>query len=162
MPLPTIDPIVVKRSARALERYGPDFRYGHYADVGALPMLAVSMGGAGSLMAAAQVPFLRDGLLRLQRSGDGPDEQRRSASWFRLRFVSIVAGDEANPILTEVSGGDPGYDETGKMLAESALCLAFDDLPERAGQLTPVQAMGDALLARLQNAGLSFRAITEP
>ena len=35
------------------------------------------------------------------------------------------------------------------MLAESALCLAHDDLPERAGQLTPAVAMGQALIDRL-------------
>jgi short subunit dehydrogenase-like uncharacterized protein len=45
------------------------------------------------------------------------------------------------------------------MLAESAICLARDDLPAGVGQLTTVQAMGDALLARLQNAGMTFRVI---
>ncbi|MDQ3733720.1 MAG: saccharopine dehydrogenase, partial [Actinomycetota bacterium] len=160
MPLPTIDPIIIRRSARALDRYGPDFRYGHYADVGGLPLVAASTAGAASLMAAAQVPLLRDGLLRLKSSGEGPDEQRRSQSWFRVRFVSTVGGGEADPILTEVSGGDPGYDETAKMLAESALSLAFDDLPDKAGQLTPVEAMGDALLGRLQRSGMKFRALS--
>ena len=52
-------------------------------------------------------------------------------------------------VVTEVSGGDPGYGETSKMLAESALCLAHDDLPDRAGQLTPAVAMGQALIDRL-------------
>ena len=42
---------------------------------------------------------------------------------------------------TEVRGGDPGYTETAKMLAESALCLAFDDNPPTAGQVTT--AVGD-------------------
>jgi len=157
--LPTIDPIVIRRSARALDRYGPDFRYGHYADVGGIPLVAATAAGAGGLMAAAQVPFLRDGLLKLKSSGDGPDERQRSDSWFRVRFVATIAGDVATPILTEVSGGDPGYDETAKMLAESALSLAFDDLPDQAGQLTPVQAMGDALLARLRESGMTFRTI---
>ncbi|WP_460369723.1 saccharopine dehydrogenase family protein, partial [Actinocorallia lasiicapitis] len=32
-PLPTIDPQIVERSARALDRYGPDFSYGHYGTV---------------------------------------------------------------------------------------------------------------------------------
>jgi hypothetical protein len=31
----------------------------------------------------------------------------------------------------------PGYDETAKMLAESALCLAFDDNPPTAGRSRP-------------------------
>src|ERR1019366_4110349 len=30
VPFPTIDPQTVLRSARALDRYGPDFTYGHY------------------------------------------------------------------------------------------------------------------------------------
>ena len=42
------------------------------------------------------------------------------------------------------------------MLAESALCLAHDDLPDTAGQVTTAQAMGDALRARLVRAGIRF------
>jgi saccharopine dehydrogenase (NAD+, L-glutamate forming) len=45
------------------------------------------------------------------------------------------------------------------MLGESALCLAFDDLPACSGQVTTVQAMGDALLARLERAHLTFRLV---
>ena len=36
---PLIDPLVVLRSARALPRYGPDFRYAHYVVVKRLPTL---------------------------------------------------------------------------------------------------------------------------
>ncbi len=160
VPLPTIDPIVIRRSASALDRYGPDFRYGHYADVGSLPVAAAAMVGAGGLFAAAQIPPLRGALLNLKSNGDGPDAERRSKAWFRVLFVSTVGADTGAPILTEVSGGDPGYDETAKMLAEAALSLAFDDLPEKAGQLTPVEAMGDALLGRLQRSGMKFRAVS--
>jgi short subunit dehydrogenase-like uncharacterized protein len=42
------------------------------------------------------------------------------------------------------------------MLAESAMSLAFDELPESAGQVTPAVAMGDALIDRLQRAGIEF------
>jgi short subunit dehydrogenase-like uncharacterized protein len=47
------------------------------------------------------------------------------------------------------------------MLAESALCLAQDRaaLPQRAGVLTPVEAMGEPLLARLTRAGLRFEVL---
>ena len=34
--MPTIDPMVVMRSARALDDYGPEFRYGHYLVTGGL------------------------------------------------------------------------------------------------------------------------------
>jgi saccharopine dehydrogenase (NAD+, L-glutamate forming) len=62
-------------------------------------------------------------------------------------------------VRTRVSGGDPGYTETAKMLAESAICLAVDDNPDTAGQVTTAQAMGDALLARLRAAGIEFEVV---
>jgi short subunit dehydrogenase-like uncharacterized protein len=43
------------------------------------------------------------------------------------------------------------------MFAESALSLAFDDLPETAGQVTTAVAMGGALIDRLRAAGITFR-----
>jgi saccharopine dehydrogenase (NAD+, L-glutamate forming) len=63
--------------------------------------------------------------------------------------------------MTQVSGGDPGYTETAKMLAESGLCLARDELPPRAGQLTTATAMGEMLLTRLQRAGITFRVLEQ-
>jgi short subunit dehydrogenase-like uncharacterized protein len=158
LPLPTIDPVIVRRTARALDTYGPDFSYGHYADVGGLPTAVASATGAGAVMALAQLPPTRSLLLRLRSSGDGPDAQRRRDSWFRVRF-SARAGDTS--LRTEVSGGDPGYDETAKMLAESALCMARDDLPRTAGQVTPAQAMGHRLIDRLQAAGMVFRVLPD-
>jgi saccharopine dehydrogenase (NAD+, L-glutamate forming) len=156
LPLPTIDPVIVRRSARALDAYGPDFAYGHYADVGGLPRAVAAATAAGGVMALSQLPATRDLLLRLKRPGEGPDEATRAGSWFRVRFAA-TAGDTT--VLTEVSGGDPGYTETAKMLAESALCMARDDLPGTAGQLTTAQAMGSTLVSRLQTAGLTFRVV---
>ncbi|MEO6087315.1 MAG: saccharopine dehydrogenase, partial [Umezawaea sp.] len=37
-----------------------------------------------------------------------------------------------------------------------ALCLAFDDNPVTAGQVTTATAMGDALTERLVRSGLAF------
>ncbi|MEU6393569.1 saccharopine dehydrogenase NADP-binding domain-containing protein [Streptomyces sp. NPDC046939] len=162
VPLPTIDPQVVQRSARALERYGPDFRYRHYAAMRTLPFAVGGVAVAGALFAAAQVPPVRRWLSGRLEPGDGPDEARRAKSWFSVRFVGEGGGRR---VYTEVSGGDPGYDETAKMLAESAMCLAQDELPDTAGQVTPAVAMGDALIDRLQKAGLTFRvaaSVTAP
>ncbi|KIF02270.1 saccharopine dehydrogenase, partial [Streptomyces sp. RSD-27] len=108
--------------------------------------------------ALAQVPAARRWLMARWEPGNGPDAERRARSWFTVRFVGEGGGRR---VFTEVSGGDPGYGETAKMLAESALCLAYDALPETAGQLTPAVAMGDALLARLQGAGIRFRVAAE-
>jgi saccharopine dehydrogenase (NAD+, L-glutamate forming) len=70
-----------------------------------------------------------------------------------MRFIAEAGG---RTVRTVVSGGDPGYDETAKMLAESALCLAFDDNPATAGQVTTAVAMGDRLVTRLVKAGMKF------
>lgn len=156
VPLPTIDPLVVKRSAAALDAYGPDFTYSHYAAVRRLPTVVAGVAGVGALAAAAQVGPLRRTLMKRVPQGEGPSPERRARSRFSVRFVA-EAGDSV--VQTEVSGGDPGYDETAKMLAESALCLAFDDNPPSAGQVTTTVAMGDRLLERLQKAGLRFELL---
>ncbi|MFJ8888424.1 saccharopine dehydrogenase family protein [Streptomyces sp. NPDC102402] len=154
LPLPTLDPRVVERSARALERYGPDFRYRHFASVKHLPMALGGTAAVTLLAGAAQIPAARDWLSARVEPGTGPGEQRRRRSWFTVRFVGEGGGRR---VFTEVSGGDPGYDETAKMLAEAALALALDDLPATSGQVTTAVAMGDALLERLTAAGLRFR-----
>ncbi|WP_256107542.1 trans-acting enoyl reductase family protein [Streptomyces sp. ODS05-4] len=154
LPLPTLDAAVVARSAAALPRYGPDFRYRHYAGVKTLPVAVGGTAAAGLVLALAQVPQVRRGLMDLYGAGSGPDEERRRRSWFSVRFVGEGGGRR---VFTEVSGGDPGYDETAKMLAESALCLAFDTLPETSGQTTTAAAMGDALIDRLVKTGIRFR-----
>jgi short subunit dehydrogenase-like uncharacterized protein len=155
-PLPTIDPLTVLRSARALDRYGPDFTYSHYLVAQRLPVLAGMVGGAGVVIALAQLPPTKKLLLMLKDPGDGPSPQRRERSWFKIRFLGQAGGTS---VRTEVSGGDPGYTETSKMLAEAALCLAHDELPERSGQLTPAVAMGQALIDRLQRAGIRFTVL---
>ncbi|MER7884610.1 saccharopine dehydrogenase NADP-binding domain-containing protein [Streptomyces fimicarius] len=154
LPLPTVDPTIVGRSARALERYGPDFRYRHFASVKTLPMTLGAPVAIGALVAAAQVEGVREWLMGRYEPGQGPDEERRERSWFTIRFVGEGGGRR---VFTEVSGGDPGYGETAKILAESAVSLALDELPETSGQVTTAVAMGDALLDRLTAAGLRFR-----
>jgi short subunit dehydrogenase-like uncharacterized protein len=153
---PTIDGPIVRRSAAALERYGPDFTYGHNIVAKHLHLLAGGAAGVGAAALLAPLPPTRRLLLKAKSPGEGPSEEVRAKSWFKVTFVGEGGGKR---VVTEVSGGDPGYDETAKMLAESALCLAFDELPETAGQVTTAQAMGDALLSRLQGAGMSFRVL---
>lgn len=156
LPLPTIDPFIVARSGRALEAYGPAFTYSHFAGTKTLRYAVGGAVGAGGLALAMQVPPLRAKLGERVKQGTGPSEGRREKSWFTVDFVAESGGRK---IHTKVSGGDPGYTETSKMLAESALCLAFDTLPETSGSVTTAVAMGDALLDRLQAAGIRFEVI---
>ncbi len=154
VPLPTIDPQVVRRSAAARPEYGPDFRYRHFAAVRRLPTLLAGAAGIAAVTVLVKLPPTRRWLFGRLSPGQGPSPERRARSWFQLQFLAESGGQQ---VRTEVAGGDPGYDETAKMLAESALCLALDDLPATTGQVTPVTAMGDALLDRLQRAGITFR-----
>jgi short subunit dehydrogenase-like uncharacterized protein len=159
VPFPTIDPQTVLRSAKALDRYGPDFSYSHYLVVKNLPVALGVGAGAAALIALAQLPPTRDLLLKWKDPGEGPSPEQREKGWFKVR----MRGDGgAKRVVTEVSGGDPGYGETSKMLAESALCLAHDELPETAGQVTTAVAMGQRLIDRLERAGIRFEVVQPP
>jgi len=156
LPLPTIDPFVVARSGAALPVYGPRFTYSHYAGTKTLRYAVGGTVGVTAMALSAQVPPLRRFLLGRVKQGDGPSPGRRAKSWFKVDFVGEGDG---RTVHARVSGGDPGYDETAKMLAESALCLAFDDNPPTAGFVTTAQAMGDNLTARLVAAGITFETL---
>ncbi|GAA1202445.1 saccharopine dehydrogenase family protein [Prauserella alba] len=158
VPMPTLDPQIVARSAAALPRYGTSFTYRQSAAMKRLTTLVATGAGLGVLAVAAQIPPARNALSRIRKPGDGPSAQRRARSWFQVRFTGEAGGKR---VVTEVAGGDPGYDETAKMLSESAMCLAFDQLPDTAGQVTTAVAMGDSLVTRLQNAGLRIRVLDE-
>jgi short subunit dehydrogenase-like uncharacterized protein len=151
-----VDPQIVLRSARALERYGPEFTYGHYAVFKRFTTVAALGVGGATAIAMAQLPPTRNLLLKIKDPGDGPSPEQRAKSWFNVRFVGSGGGKR---VVTEVSGGDPGYGETSKMLAEAALCLAHDSLPSTAGQVTTAAAMGQPLIDRLQAAGIEFRVV---
>ncbi len=157
-PMPSIDPQVVLRSARELDVYGPDFQYGHYMQVKSGLQLVVGIAGFGAVAALAKVGPARELLRKVRSPGEGPSAEERARSWFQVTFQGKSA---SRRVVTRVSGGDPGYSETAKMVAESALCMAFDRerLPARAGVLTPAVAMGERLIERLQAAGIRFELL---
>ncbi len=158
VPMPTIDPEVVLRSAQLIDDYGPDFRYGHYLALRHALQVGGVVSGMGALFALAQFGPTKRLLQQVKDPGEGPSATERSKGFFNVTFLGHAAGHE---VRCEVSGGDPGYDETAKMLAESALCLAFDGgrLAPRFGVVPTAAAMGNALIERLRNAGIVFREL---
>lgn len=156
-PMPTIDPVIVKKSARLLESYGSSFRYGHFMTVKSLPVLAGIGAAVGGAFAIAQLPPGAALLRKLKSSGDGPSPEERARSRFSVTFYAEGDGKHCK---TRVSGGDPGYTETAMMISESAFCLALDDgLPEHYGVTTTAAAMGTRLVDRLVEAGLHFETL---
>ncbi len=154
VPMPTIDPLVVKRSAELTEAYGTDFGYHHYLSNASMPQMAGRLAGLGTLFALSQTPARRL-LERLRPSGSGPSEEQRAKGWFEVTFIG-ARGDRR--VKTTVRGGDPGYGHTAMMLAESARCLVEDreELAARHGVLTPASAMGQHLVERLRGTGMTF------
>ena len=162
VPVPTIDPQHVLRSARLDPAYGPDFSYSHFIVTRRLRTTVGLGAGVGIVATLAQLEATRNLLLRLKPPGSGPSAERRAKSHFRVRMVADYGtATPRNRLITEVRGGDPGYGETAKMLAESALALAFDDnLPHRGGgQWTPALALGQPLIDRLVHAGIEFSVV---
>ena len=80
-----------------------------------------------------------------------------SRGYYKIEtYTTTTSG--ARYVATMTQRGDPGYAATAVMMGESAITLACqrDRLSDRRGVLTPVAAMGDALLARLPAAGVAI------
>jgi short subunit dehydrogenase-like uncharacterized protein len=122
-------------------------------------MASAITAGLGGLAAALAFKPTRNLITNKVKPGDGPSKETREAGYFKTTFVAET--DDGRKIRSRVEGhGDPGYQETAKMLGESALCLARDGerLPKEpgAGVLTPATAMGIALVDRLKAAGMTL------
>jgi short subunit dehydrogenase-like uncharacterized protein len=153
LPAPRFDAHVVRRSAAALERYGPEFSYEQYVLARRPATAAAAICLAGALYGAARFAPARELILARLPANGGPSASERAQRSFAITFVGEGGGQR---VRSRVCGGDPGYEESAKMLAESALCLAHDELAPRSGSLTPAVAMGEPLIARLQRRGLRF------
>ena len=157
--------IVRRSNALTNFKYGKDFRYEE--------AMMSGKGISGFLKAISAVfPLAMVGLnpnsfLKkiinsfMPKPGEGPGLNKRKNGFYNLRFY-ITIDDKKKAFAKVIGDSDPGYSSTSKMLAESALCLAFDELPENYGVVTPSFSMGDKLLNRLnENAGLKFEFINK-
>lgn len=129
-------------------QYGEDFRYDE--------MLLTGDGDQGK--AAADYVAKDDSVAKSDlQPGEGPTKEERENG----NYDAIFAGEssEGELMISSVQGDrDPGYGSTSKMLAEAAMCLLVNPDLASGGLWTPAAAMGDALMARLQDhAGLTFQ-----
>lgn len=142
--------------------YGKDFRYREatYAGPGAVGWCKAASitAGLAAFMAASSSELTREHLVRrlVPDPGEGPTRQQRENGFFNLILVGETA--KGKRLRVRVKGDrDPGYGATSRMLGESAVCLATDELAGEGGFWTPASLMGDRLLDRLQqSAGMSF------
>lgn len=92
------------------------------------------------------------------KPGEGPTKEERDAGFYDLLYIAEYP--DGRTLRAAVKGDrDPGYGSTSKIIAESALCLAFDVAREQTpgGCWTPASAMAEPLLKRVEaRAGLTF------
>lgn len=155
---------VVRRSNALLGGiYGDGFRYDEAMLMGPGPAGWTKAAGMSAALAATTVAGaigpVRRLMARLAPSpGEGPSKKQREEGFFKIRFLGLHPQDPVKSLRALVTGDrDPGYGSTAKMLGESAVCLARDELATGGGFWTPASAMGEALLRRLRaNAGVTF------
>jgi len=161
-------------SARAASRAAVPFRYREGMTMeGSAPSLPLRYAGAAAL-AGTQAGFralsranpkVREhaaaGLRKLlPGSGFGPQGERLQDWSWRVDVEARTTGGKH--VYTELDAdGHPGYLATSKMLGETGLMLAEDNLtPERGGCLTPATALGTDHLERFERAGLRFAVVS--
>ena len=162
----SINTRIVRRTNALLDfTYGKDFRYDE-AILLSKKIGNISARLRGYIMGSLQ-PMLAVDILRflvnpfLPSPGEGPNLEERQSGFYDFRFLAKHPYNRSNDIIGKVYGDmDPGYGSTSKMLAESAVCLAKDNISLGGGIWTPASLMADKLLKRLElNAGLSFTEV---
>ena len=159
---------VVRRSA-ALSKftgkyYGDDFVYSegaYYSKKGAARKVTFMTLALGLIIVSPLRKLLR-GLFR--KPGEGPSQEAMDSGFFKSRF--LIETKDGFRAFSMSSSGDPGYKMTSRMACESALCLAVENpasLPGGegfGGLLTPSVGLGNVLINRLKNIGVSFKEIS--
>ena len=159
VPMPVIDPWMVMRTAKyRKEVFGDNFEYAQFIAMPGLPQVIGLIGAVGTLVVGAQIKPIKNLMLKYRKSGEGPSKKERDKSYFNLIFIGE---SETKKVKTKISGGDPGYTETSKMISETALTLLenFKKISLKGGVLTPAATLGNLLIEKLQFKGIKFEVI---
>lgn len=132
----------------AAHAWGASFQYDEMLMLAGPPSAADEPGLAGFSLNEGGHP----------QPGQGPTQKELEAGFYDVLFIAELGDGQV--LKASVScEEDPGYLSTSKMLAESAMALAFDVTRDQTpgGCWTPAAALNEALLKRLtEKAGLTF------
>jgi short subunit dehydrogenase-like uncharacterized protein len=147
---------VVRRSCAIS---GMDFAYQEYSKAGGHFAASALASGGAFFEKLLRSSATRSLLQKISPApGEGPSVKTMDNGWFRCTlFGRSKDGRTAEGVIA--GQGDPGNRVTVKCLCESALAVALDALPERAGVLTPSTGIGDALIDRLRAQGMTFMVV---
>jgi short subunit dehydrogenase-like uncharacterized protein len=158
---------VVRRSAALSKKsgkyYGESFVYhegAFYSRPGPAWKVSIMTVLLGVFIFSPLRKFIRP---LFRKPGQGPSQKAMDAGFFKSKF--LVESHEGFSAFEMGASGDPGYKMTSRMAVESALCLAIED-PETlpggkffGGLLTPSIGLGNVLIKRLKNIGVTFKKI---
>jgi short subunit dehydrogenase-like uncharacterized protein len=155
----SINTRVVRRTQALL---GATYDYQEYTTFGSASAARIAVAGGRILQGILESRIGRLVLKPLlPKPGQGPSEKVMNEGFFKCEFVGTAkSGAQVRGILK--GQGDPGNRITIKCLCESAFILAQLDeqamaKPASGGVLTPVTGLGEALIGRLANAGITFQ-----
>jgi short subunit dehydrogenase-like uncharacterized protein len=149
----SINTRVVRRSCEIL---GVDFAYQEYTKASGHFAASMLAGGGAFFQNLLRSSTMRALLQKISPApGKGPSVETMDHGWFRCTLVGKSSdGRTAQGVIS--GQGDPGNRITVKCLCESALALALDELPPRAGILTPSTGIGEVLVDRLRARGIKI------
>jgi short subunit dehydrogenase-like uncharacterized protein len=159
VPTPVVDAWIVEQSVNARgTAYGSHFQYTQYFLVRHLVLVCIAIFAAALLVVFVRVPPFRRLLESLLARPGGPSAEARSRTHFAITFIGE---SESERVVTRVSGGDPGYDEAAKMLAECGLLMLDESADEPAvfGVASPIAVFGNRLIERLRARDIRFDVI---
>ena len=155
---------VVRRSATLLderqEGYGLNFTYQEHAFYKKLSTTFLVSFMTLLFGFIIKTPLRKIVRPLLPKPGEGPSEETMNNGFFVCLFSAQL--EDGSVETYRVHGkGDPGYRVTSKFVCESALTLIkeSDSLPggkDYGGILTPSTGLGDPLIKRLSDNGITF------
>jgi short subunit dehydrogenase-like uncharacterized protein len=166
-PMAAVNERIVRRSNALLEYpWGREFRCSEVVSTDSGPVGAatagVVAGGLGLFAAAMSVSPVRSALQRFvfPDPGEGPSRAETEEGYFRIRVLGRGTATDGPFTVQSVVGADwdPGYGATARMIGESAVCLAREDVdsPLAGGVLTPASGIGTPLADRLRESGFTM------
>jgi len=152
---PDIDQYIIRKSGNLIDFYGSNIKFVKYMLFKSLFKIIGLLIPLFFISILAKFKTSKKWLESFIPSGTGPSKEQRKKHWFEY---ILVGKTEKQKIITTVKGGDPGYGETSKFVAEMGLALILDtdQLNHKKGVLTPAACAGDIILKRLQKAGIDF------
>ena len=158
---------VVRRSAALFDMmqngYGEQFVYNEFMELKKYTSALIVSTSLVMLGLIISLPFRRLFRPLFTKPGNGPSEKTQDNGWFKSKF--IIKTEDNKTYLSKMYGkGDPGYKSTARFACESAMSIIEneDELDYKGGGvLTTATALGDCLVKRLSDKGVTFESPVE-